>query len=149
MRRHDIVEVAKSWVGTPFSHHQRLKEVGADCVGFINGVGIETQAIDFTADRWAPFKGYRPLPRPKQVMRYCETFLARSEVACSELAPIASIGVIAWRKDLTLHFVIRSVLPDGRASVIHADRERGVIEHALVDDWRRLIHSWWDFPGVE
>lgn len=150
MRREAILWEAKGWIGTPFSHHQCLKGVGVDCVGFINGVGMETETIDFTAARWAPFKGYHRIPKPKQLVRYCNTFLKPAGIAPSEVAPIGSVGLIAWRKDLTLHFAIRSTLRDGRASLIHADGNRGsVVEHALVDDWHRLIHSWWDFPGAE
>jgi hypothetical protein len=150
MYRAAIVDVAKSWVGTPFSHQQRLKGAGADCNGLVLGVGIETDTLEFTVARWAPFKGYRPMPKPKQLVRFCNTFLVPSHVAAADIAPIASIALIAWRKDLTLHFAIRSTLRDGRASIIHADRNQGgVVEHALVDDWRRVIHSWWDFPGAE
>jgi cell wall-associated NlpC family hydrolase len=38
---HDICKAARSWIGTPFKLHGRIKGVGCDCLGLIMGVGEE------------------------------------------------------------------------------------------------------------
>jgi len=37
-QRHDIIEEARTWLGTPWHHAARIKGVGVDCVNFIVGV---------------------------------------------------------------------------------------------------------------
>jgi cell wall-associated NlpC family hydrolase len=38
MKRPDIVEEARSWLGTPYHHQAALKGVGCDCIGLLRGV---------------------------------------------------------------------------------------------------------------
>ena len=150
MRRSDVEAVARSWVGTPFHHQQSVKGVGCDCVGLINGVGIECAIIDFTPAKWARFEGYSRRPRPEQLLAYSDTFLHRIDVPTHKIAPRASIGLIAWRPGEPLHFAIRARADDGRPTIIHAlDKLKAAVEHGFVDEWPDMIDSWWAFPGIE
>ena len=40
-----IIEIAKTWEGTPYHHHQRLKGVGVDCAQLVAGVAIEAGLV--------------------------------------------------------------------------------------------------------
>ncbi len=39
--REHIVQIARSWLGTPFVHQGRVKGKGCDCLGLVLGVGAE------------------------------------------------------------------------------------------------------------
>lgn len=54
--REQVIEAARSWVGTPWAHQGRRKGVGCDCVGLIVGALAEcgVQVPDFTWYRRAP-----------------------------------------------------------------------------------------------
>ena len=41
MKRADIVEEARSWLGTPYHHQAALKGVGCDCIGLLRDVFSE------------------------------------------------------------------------------------------------------------
>lgn len=36
-----IVEIARSWIGTPYRHQASLKGIGCDCIGLVRGVWRE------------------------------------------------------------------------------------------------------------
>ncbi len=46
----DVVEEARSWIGTPWVHQQAAKHHGCDCIGLIRGVGRDLEIVDFDAD---------------------------------------------------------------------------------------------------
>ncbi len=41
INRVEIVAVARSWLGTPWIHQGRLKDIGVDCGGLIISLGKE------------------------------------------------------------------------------------------------------------
>ncbi len=42
----DIIRTARSYIGTPFHHHGRLKNIGVDCLGLLIGVAKELNLND-------------------------------------------------------------------------------------------------------
>lgn len=53
-----VVEVARTWIGTPFHHQGRVKQVGVDCIGLVVGVAKELgfSVIDQTNYGREPYK---------------------------------------------------------------------------------------------
>ena len=45
--RERVVEVARSWLGTPYMHHARLKGVGVDCAQILAAVYEEAGVIGY------------------------------------------------------------------------------------------------------
>jgi NlpC/P60 family putative phage cell wall peptidase len=41
-----ILEIARSWIGTPYRHQHSLKGVGADCLGLLRGVWKELYGVE-------------------------------------------------------------------------------------------------------
>lgn len=41
----DLIEIARTWIGTPYVHQGRLKGVGVDCVGLIACSALEAGLI--------------------------------------------------------------------------------------------------------
>lgn len=85
-----ILSVARSWIGTPWVHHQRSKGLGVDCVGFINGVfkelGIELPPID----------NYRRSPEGSELLDFINSlpFLREKEVIESGNILVFKVGLI-------------------------------------------------------
>jgi len=57
MRREDIVEAARAWLGTPYHHQASLRGVGCDCLGLVRGVwrdvlGEEPEALPPYSPHW-------------------------------------------------------------------------------------------------
>ena len=44
--KHKIVDTARSWLGTPFCLHARVRSVGCDCLGLVIGVANELNLTD-------------------------------------------------------------------------------------------------------
>lgn len=54
-QRARIVEIAKSWIGTPYHHHGQVKGAGSDCATFIAEVFFEAGIVDrFVIEKYSP-----------------------------------------------------------------------------------------------
>ena len=49
--RGELVEAAKTWIGTPYVHRQRLKGVAADCIQFLIGVCEDLEIFPAWVDK--------------------------------------------------------------------------------------------------
>ena len=47
MKRIEIVEEVRSWIGTPFQHQGRLKNVGCDCIGLVVAINKKFGISDY------------------------------------------------------------------------------------------------------
>lgn len=79
--RADLIAEARSWIGTPWVHQQRLKGVGADCVGFAGGVLIALGIYAADHPDALPFAGYGREPDGRRLQAACDVFLHRIEWA--------------------------------------------------------------------
>ena len=62
LKRADIVDEARKWIGTPYRHQASRMGVGADCLGLIRGVwrgviGAEPEAVPAYTPDWAEALG--------------------------------------------------------------------------------------------
>ncbi len=135
-RPEQIVEEARSWIGTRFVHQASLKGVGVDCVGLLVGVAYNLGIIDARAHmRPAPFKAYGRLPNPDLLDRACIEYL--------EPAPIELGGVLLMRFERDpQHFAIVSCMEPRR--IIHAFLQaRAVVENGVDELWSsRIVRSY-------
>ena len=66
LRRAEIVELARAWIGTPYHHQASLRGVGADCVGLLRGLwreihGTEAERPPAYSRDWAEASGRETL----------------------------------------------------------------------------------------
>ncbi|WP_338109937.1 NlpC/P60 family protein [Roseibium polysiphoniae] len=129
--RSEVVEIAKSWIGTPYHHQASVKGVGCDCLGLVRGV-------------WRELYGEEPESPPPyspdwgQVGR-TETLL---EAAARHFKPVPLDNVepgdvLLFRmkpKAIAKHCGIISQ----NDRLIHAQERVGVCEIKLSDSWKRL-----------
>lgn len=141
MRREDIVEAARAWLGTPYHHQASLRGVGCDCLGLVRGVwrdvlGEEPEALPPYSPHWAESLGQETL----------------AAAAMRHLAPVArgqeqpgDVLLFRWRVHLPAkHCAILSA-PE---RIIHAHDGAAVAEVAFTPWWRRHLSHAFSFPGV-
>lgn len=139
--REQIVEQARSWIGTPYRHQGRQKGVAIDCIGFVWGVAAELgYRVDIPSN-------YATDPSGNQVILGCERTLIRQPT--NKLIP--GDVVIMWgiTRNEPQHFVIVGQ-SGGRLTLIHAfQKRRRVVEHGWDEFWDRRVVACFRFPGVE
>ena len=142
MTREEIVQAARTWIGTPYRHQASRKGVSTDCLGLIRGV-------------WRELVGPEPAPVPPYTPDWAEALKQETllEAARQYLREIP-IGagepgdVLLFRMGLghpAKHCAIISA-PD---RIIHAYWGRAVCETRLVPWWQRRCAAAFEFPGLD
>ncbi|CAH1652763.1 NLP/P60 family protein [Hyphomicrobiales bacterium] len=141
MKRGEIVEAARFWLGTPYHHQASLRGVGCDCLGLVRGV-------------WRDLLGPEPEAPPPYTPYWAESLLRETlaDAAMRHLVPVVigaerpgDVLLFRWREHLPAkHCAILSEL--GR--IIHAHDGAAVTEVALTPWWRRHLSHAFSFPGV-
>lgn len=145
-KRLAIIDEARTWTGTPYHHQASLKGVGVDCVGLINGVGIETGMMTIDPVLWRQYAGYSRTPNPHKMRKGMHEFLISIE-AGAQLP--GDIVWIKWREDMPMHLAILGIDKTGRETLIHANNDFGrVVEHGFTKEWQDRVDSWWRYPGL-
>ncbi|WP_213308164.1 NlpC/P60 family protein [Paraburkholderia sacchari] len=133
--RAQIVEEARTWLGTPYRHQGRLKGVACDCAGLVIGVA---RALSLKAE---DVEGYTRRA-DGSLAGHCD---ARMERIAPEHAQAGDVVLFHWNNS-PVHLAILT----GPDSIIHAFAiNRFVCEHRIDEKWRRQIVRYYSIPGVE
>lgn len=134
-----VIQVARSWLGTPYHDQASLRGVGCDCLGLARGI-------------WREVVGPEPFPIPPYSRDWGETgpreVLADGarrmmpEIAPSDVVPGALVLFRMQPRAIAKHVGILTE-PD---SFLHAYERLGVIEELLAPSWRRRIAFAFLFP---
>lgn len=136
------VDLARSWIGTPYQHQASVRGVGADCLGLIRGLwraqlGSEPCAIPGYSQDWGECSG-------EEVLK---------QAADEWLIPIGKTpehagSVLLFRmsgRAIAKHLgVLANVGP--HPTFIHAYTGHGVVESPLSEPWCRRIAAVYAFP---
>jgi NlpC/P60 family putative phage cell wall peptidase len=134
----DIVETARSWIGTPYQHQASAKGAGCDCLGLLRGVwrelhGAEPEDPPPYAPDWAESSGKETMHDAfaRHLMPVALPDIAPGDAAVFRMVrtgPAKHCGIVAER--------------DGVLTLIHARQNRRVMEEALSPFWRvRLAYA--------
>lgn len=141
MRRDDIVDAARLWLGTPYHHQASLRAVGCDCLGLVRGV-------------WRDLLGQEP-ETPPPYSPYGAESLCRETLADAALRHLLPVAVEAVRPGDVLLFRWREHLPAKHCAIlsqpdriIHAHDGAAVAEVAFTPWWQRHLSHAFSFPGV-
>lgn len=151
--RTKVIEIAKSFIGTPYHHQGRVKGLrgGIDCCGLIICVAWELGISDYDID------GYSMVADGVDLTREFETNCQR--VAQGRPGDIALIRVAGVAR----HCAILSFLGDKEnspstpntqhltptLSIIHSARTyKGCVEHVLDPVLESNIMAYFAYPGV-
>jgi cell wall-associated NlpC family hydrolase len=141
--RSDVVAAARGWLGTPFHHQARLKDVGVDCAGLLIGVARELDLVapDFDVTN------YSRVPDGSSLIAWCDQYMTR--IPGEQMQPGHMVVV---RMDIEpQHIGVLGDYRHGGLSIIHAvsvGPRQGVIETRLM--WSRAMGlvAAYALPGV-
>ncbi|HEY2069834.1 MAG TPA: NlpC/P60 family protein [Rhizomicrobium sp.] len=129
----EIVETARSWIGTPYVHQASMRGAGCDCLGLLRGVWRdlgreEPEAAPNYAPDWSEASGdetlYTALARHFTEVKLAE--IAPGDVVLFRMAPGGAArhcGIVADRA--------------GARTLIHARQNKRVSEEPFSPFWRR------------
>ena len=120
-----LTEIARTWLGTKWVHHQSKKGIGCDCVGFLYGVAEEAKI------NLPPIpKPYPRLPKHNDIKTYLETnFTITDTIEKDTILLIEYNGIYC-------HVAIAT----SENTMIHADSShKKVIEHEIDEYWLKRI----------
>jgi len=141
MRRDDIVDAARAWLGTPYHHQASLRSVGCDCLGLVRGV-------------WRDVLGEEPEAPPPYSPHWAES-LGQETLAAAAMRHLLPVSRGEERPGDVLLFRWRAHLPAKHCAIlsaperiIHAHDGAAVAEVAFTPWWRRHLSRAFSFPGV-
>ncbi|WP_306225978.1 NlpC/P60 family protein [Bosea beijingensis] len=141
MRRAEIVDAARLWLGTPYHHQASLCGIGCDCLGLVRGV-------------WRDLCGAEPEQPPPYSPSWAESLRQETLAlaATRHLRPIlmseaqaGDVLLFRWREHLPAKHCAILATAD---SIIHAHDGAAVAEVAFTPWWRRHLSHAFSFPGV-
>jgi cell wall-associated NlpC family hydrolase len=137
--RQEIVDEARSWIGTPWQHQQAIKGLGVDCVGLIAGIARNTHAVeDFEFEA-----NYR---RHDESAKMVELFNEYMDAIDWHDALPADVLVIK-KSASHWHCMIVAERNGDEFEVIEADRSI-VTKHRIDNSHKRRIHSAYRLRGL-
>lgn len=144
MKREHIVEIARSWLFTPYKHQATVKGAGCDCVGLLRGVFKELYGLDDDPEVVPPYRPdwYERTERDNLLLiagRHLEEVSLEErragDVLCFRMRP----GMSAK------HCAIMT----GPNSMIHSYSRKFVVEVTMGKVWEERLVAVFRFPGVE
>ena len=146
--RAQVVEEARSWIGTRYQHQAKLKGVAIDCGGLICGVGVALGLIpaDYLSQpRVQAFAGYGKRNYGERMIEACALLLDPLEI---EEARIGDVYLMAFDSGPQHSGIVSEW--HGRPGLIHAYAQaRKVAEHPIDVAWRKRIVGAYTYRGVE
>jgi NlpC/P60 family putative phage cell wall peptidase len=133
-----IVSAALTWLGTPYRHQASRLGAGCDCLGLIRGV-------------WRTLYGAEPVMMPPY------SRISRDRRGGDQLLEAAKLFLINSDTNVlpgrVVLFRLHAKLPPRHCGIIvdenhfiHAQERSGVLVSRFDANWRRRIHSLFEFP---
>ena len=138
------MEIARSWIGTPYVHQASLKHVGCDCLGLLRGIwrdlhGEEAEETPPYSLDWAEATGAETLymALSRHAREISPANLAPGDIALFRMTshgPAKHCGIVG-EKEFTSGGVSRA----GSLTLIHARQNKCVSEEPLSPFWRSRL----------
>lgn len=136
----DIVTEARQWIGTPWHHQGRVKQVGVDCLGLIVGCAraLEIPLQDVT--------NYGRLPDPIVARKELRRQLIQLQLC--DVQP-GDILYLRWLNS-PQHFAIFTGdgLIHAYSKIRHTGEMGRVIEHRMSDRWWSMVMDIYRLKGL-
>lgn len=138
--RNDIIQEARTWIGTPYLHQQSSKNVATDCIGLIKSIyehfeEVVIEVPTYSYD-WGDANGNEDL--------LTEASKLLVSIPLSEAQAGDVVGV-RWRKGRVVKHAMILTSP---TTAIHSYYKSGVVEINLNKWWTDKFAVAYKFPGV-
>lgn len=142
----DLINTARTYIGTPFHHAGRVKGVGVDCIGLLVCVAQELGFVIEDTLNYAATQDEYPL-MVASLERYC------TEISSEDASAWESGDVLVFRDRRINNHCALFVEGSAKQSpgMIHAYSTGGVnkvVEHGLDSNWKRRIAKVYRFREV-
>lgn len=138
-RRKRAIEIAETWIGTPYRHQQSRRGVGCDCLGLMLGIWRELYGKD-VPERLAYSPDWAETARGEPLLDALGAHCDRLEPA--RMCP-GDILAFRWQAGAAAkHLAL--LAPANR--IIHAYEGHAVTASAFVPSWRRRVAGVFAFP---
>ena len=141
--RQQIIDEARTWLGTPFHHQGRLKGVGADCAGVVDGVA---RAFGFSGNVPVNYGRQPDCKAMKAVLNEHMDPIPVAEATLADVLWFAFDGDPQHVGIITDIGILHSYSLRSHLSGLEAGR---CVEHRLNDLWRKRIRGAWRFRGID
>lgn len=143
----DVVDAARTWIGTPYRHRASLKGWGCDCIGLVAGVWRELGhdapcALPVYSPDWAEIGGHDLMI--DGLTKYLRPVVLGEARAGDVLAFRMRPGAVAKHAAI----LSEGTAGDARARIVHAYWGRAVVESWLGPYWRRHAVAAFRFPAA-
>lgn len=133
--RHDILNEAKTWLGTPFKHQGRIKGKGVDCVGILIGIAHHFQLTDFD------YHTYSHLPDGVTMRLLLDKHM---QMIATDAAQPGDVYLLRFEHQ-PQHVAVMT-----EYGILHAYAQvRRCVEHRMDDLWRSRIVCAYAFKGID
>lgn len=140
--RDDIVNEARTWLGTRWQHQGRIKKNenfrgGVDCLGLIIGVA---NALNIFPDKFI-FHNYNRLPHDNLLLQECDRHLIKKSILAMQPGDILAFRI----QHEPQHLAILSE----QYTMIHAFvQAHAVVENSINQEWLEKLVAVYSYPGV-
>lgn len=139
----DLINQARTWLGTKYHHQGRLKKSGrgpggVDCIGLIVGIADELGIHDGKGNPLinADERNYSMYPESGRLVRSVQRHMRQVPV---EKMRIGDVLLFKTFKD-PQHVGLLTEYPSGGLGLIHCNSSAGkVVEQPLSDTWMRML----------
>ena len=141
--RKKIIEISKTWVGTPFRHQSSVKGSGCDCIGLVRGVWREFYGRE-EPEKLPPYQPHWfEVNQRDPLLNFGKRYLV--EVPAEEMMP-SDVLVFRMKEGMSAKHcgIITS-----QDTMIHAYSGQAVFEVSLGHHWYRKVAAVLRFPCEE
>lgn len=144
--RAQIVEEARTWIGTRYRHQARRKGVAVDCIGLVGGVALACGVPNAAEwERDTDLHCYARTPDPALLMAACERFFDKVPARSAQAGDVLLFAL----QEQPRHFAI--VVQSEPARVVHAYAllsARRVVEQPLPIAHARVLAAF-QYKGID
>ena len=149
-----IVEITRSWIGTPYHHQAALKGVGCDCLGLLRGVWSELYEREaevppaYTPD-WAEKRVAADGKSIEPMLDAADRNLVKKDL--KRLSPGDVMFIRVRPSSLVKHCGVISEVGDTLETtrIVHAYQGHHVREDEIHQNWLNKDLYVYGFPGIE
>jgi len=95
-----IVEIARTWIGTPWKHNQSAKGLGTDCVGLLLGIGKELGMFPERIPNYARIpQGDSLLRELEKYLLFCSEYEDGDVLVFRRMGVITHVGIVSDKKN--------------------------------------------------
>jgi NlpC/P60 family putative phage cell wall peptidase len=136
-----VVDIARSWIGTPYHHQASLKRVGTDCFGLIRGVWRELYGVGDDPEKMPPYSWDWAEAKDEETM-----LLAARRHLIEVPIEAAGAGDVMLFRYRDGYNAKHSAVLTGGGRMVHAAQGAATCEVHLGDWWLRHAAGAFMFP---